>query len=248
MGIPSVNDGEVLSCKLDGSDIQTVIPKGSVHTPKQLTLDPTAAKLYLCDREGLRVMRCNLDGSGHETLVQNGDWHDLTATRDQSKWCVGITVSQSEKKFYWTQKGISKGGIGRIFRANIDMPAGKDATTRDDIEMVLDHLPEPIDLEVDPDTDTLFWTDRGDPPFGNTLNKIALGELRQSTSVSNQPKPEILARNLHEAIGLKLDRKNKHIYITDLGGIVYRLNIDGTDKKKVYDTELALSGINLTYV
>jgi hypothetical protein len=128
------------------------------------------------------------------------------------------------------------------------MPVGQNARTRDDIELVLDHLPEPIDLEVDPDTDTLFWTDRGDPPFGNTLNKIALGKLRQLQSVSTQPKPEILARNLHEAIGLKLDRKNKHIYITDLGGMIYRINMDGTDKKKVYDTELTFSGINLTYV
>jgi hypothetical protein len=77
-----VNDREVLSCKLDSSDIQTVILKGSVYTLKQLTLDPMTAKLYFCDREGLYVIRYNLDRSGHETLVQNRDLYNLTAIRD----------------------------------------------------------------------------------------------------------------------------------------------------------------------
>jgi hypothetical protein len=51
MGIPSANDGIVQSCKLDGSDIETVIPTGSVHTPKQLIIDQENDKLYFCDRE-----------------------------------------------------------------------------------------------------------------------------------------------------------------------------------------------------
>jgi len=58
------------------------------------------------------------------------------------------------------------------------MPVGKDASTRDDIKIVLDYLPELINLEVNPDTDILFWTDYGDLPFSNTLNKIALREFR----------------------------------------------------------------------
>ena len=32
-------------------------------------------------------------------------------------------------------------------------------------------LPEPIDLEIDHTTRTLYWTDRGDPPHGNTVNR-----------------------------------------------------------------------------
>ena len=42
MGVPSENDGTVLSAKLDGSDLKTVIPAGQVHTPKQLHIDQTA--------------------------------------------------------------------------------------------------------------------------------------------------------------------------------------------------------------
>ncbi|KZP17117.1 hypothetical protein FIBSPDRAFT_894523 [Athelia psychrophila] len=40
------------------------------------------------------------------------------------------------------------------------------------------HLPEPIDLELDTTSRTLYWTDRGDPPLGNTLNRTDDGRLR----------------------------------------------------------------------
>lgn len=74
IGTPSENDVEVKSCKLDGSDIRIIVPKGVIHTPKQLIIDPIGTKLYFCDREGLRVMRCNIDGTDLDTVVHNGDW------------------------------------------------------------------------------------------------------------------------------------------------------------------------------
>lgn len=248
MGIPTSNDGMVQSCKLDGSDIQTVISKGAVHTPKQLIIDQENGKLYFCDREGMRVMRSNLDGSEHETLIQTGDWENENDAVDQLKWCVGISVNNTQGKFYWAQKGMSKAGKGRIFRANIEMPTGQSASNRQDIEMILSGLPEPIDMEIDEDTQTLFWTDRGDPPTGNSLNSLKLGEIKGLKEGEKSPKYDILTRQLHEAIGLKLDQINKHIYLTDLGGTVYRCGIDGKDKKKIYDEEASFSGTGLAHV
>lgn len=248
MGIPDQNDGTVRSCNLDGSDIKTVIPVGAVHTPKQLVIDQVNDKLYFCDREGLRVMRANLDGSQHETLIRNGDWEVETDQNNQLNWNVGISLNQKEGKFYWTQKGLSKGGKGRIFRAHMETPAGQDASNRTDIELLFSGLPEPIDLEVDEDTQTLFWTDRGDPPTGNSLNSVATSTLKGLKEGDQNPKYDILTRQLHEAIGLKLDQVNKHIYLTDLGGTVYRVDMDGKNKKKVYDEEAAFSGIGLTHL
>jgi hypothetical protein len=40
---------------------------------------------------------------------------------------------------------------------------------RTDIEVLFDGLPEPIDLELDLKNRVLYWTDRGDPPRGNSL-------------------------------------------------------------------------------
>lgn len=196
----------------------------------------------------MRVMRSNLDGSQHETLVQTGDFKNEKDAADQMKWCVGISVNRKEGKFYWTQKGLSKGGKGRIFRANIEMPDGQNAASRSDIELLFSGLPEPIDLEVDEDTQTLFWTDRGDPPAGNSLNAVKVGQLRGLKEGEKSPEYEILARQLHEAIGLKLDGVNKHVYLTDLGGSVYQYGMNGKGKKKVYDEECTFSGIGLAYI
>lgn len=172
MGIPNQNDGTVLSAKLDGSDVQTVIAAGKVHTPKQLHIDQVAKKLYFCDREGLRVMRCNLDGSEQETIIQTGSWQsEPDKVANQSNWPVGITVSHKLGKFLWTQKGGSKASDGTIYSASLEMPAGKSAADRGDIEVVQDKLPESIDLEMDDETGVLFWTSRGELPLGNTLNK-----------------------------------------------------------------------------
>lgn len=102
MGNPAVNDGSVHSILLDGSLPQVVLSKGQIHTSKQLALDDVNDKLYIADREGLRVMRCNLDGSGLETLVQTGDSNNVMDARLQTQWCVGIVVSPRHGIFYWT--------------------------------------------------------------------------------------------------------------------------------------------------
>jgi len=46
-----------------------------------------------------------------------------------------------------------------------------------------------------------------------------------------------------EGIGLALDLKNKRMFLTDLGGSVYRCNLDGSDKKALLMAEGNLSGI-----
>lgn len=39
MGSINTNDGSVQSAKLDGTDVQYIVPPGKVHTPKALTVD-----------------------------------------------------------------------------------------------------------------------------------------------------------------------------------------------------------------
>ena len=161
------NDGSVLSSNLDGIDIKTIVPEGSVHTPKQCRVDAVNKKLYFCDREGGRVMRVNLDGSEIETLYRTANWQkEPEKLKDEKNWCVGIAPSPKTGKIYWTQKGRSKGSEGRIFSANIDMPRGATAADRTDVELVIGGLPEPIDLELNDDETVLYWTDRGELPLG----------------------------------------------------------------------------------
>ncbi len=172
MGVPNLNDGSIERADLDGSNRKTIVPEGATFTPKQLHLDKKNDKLYWADREGMRLMRCNLDGSKIETLMETG--HGDTDRRDATKWCVGIAVDTERGQVYWTQKGPDKAGKGRIFRAGIEIPEGQTAANRTDIEVLFNNLPEPIDLDLDLDNRMLYWTDRGDPPRGNTVNRAPM--------------------------------------------------------------------------
>lgn len=253
MGIPGVQDGSVHSCLLDGTDLKQVVPTGLLNTPKQLVLDPAHRKIYTCDREGLKILRCDLDGKHLEVLVQTGDPNVGDHKADQMRWCVGLAIHWDERKMYWTQKGPNRGNRGRIFRANIDIPDGYSAGTRRDIECVIDRLPEPIDLEIDPLNKTLYWTDRGDVPWGNSINRCSIGLLENaneplSGTVLTPPPYEILARSLHEAIGLKLDLQNERVFVTDMGGCVYSIDLNGTGMRKLYADRGTYTGITLSLV
>jgi len=239
MGSLGHDDGSIERVDLDGRNRTTIVPEGVTHTPKQLQLDGHNRKLYWCDREGMRVMRCNLDGSGVETLVQSGS---RDADRgDQTKWCVGIGVDLERGQIYWTQKGPDNGGQGRIFRAGIDVPPGESADARSDVELVYAGLPEPIDLEIDPAKRILYWTDRGDPPKGNTVNRAPLDEESHG-----RPAPEIVFTHLMEGIGITLDRAGDRMFMTDLTGTIYTAHLDGSKPSAVLFVQGNLAGI--TYV
>jgi len=237
MGNLKANDGFILRSDLDGWNVTTIVPKGATFTPKQLQLETKSKKLYWCDREGMRVMRANLDGSNIETLVDTSQG-DPRPGPDATKWCVGIAVDVEGGKFYWTQKGPDNANQGRIFRANVEIPSGQTPANRRDVELVYEALPEPIDLDIDPATRTLYWTDRGDPPRGNTVNRAPL-DARQG----ERKAPEIVFSNLMEGIGLALDHKNGRMFITDLAGSVYSASLDGSNQKVVVFAEGNLTGI-----
>jgi hypothetical protein len=237
MGHPSANDGSIERADLDGKNVTSIVPQGSTFTPKQLQLDKKNGKLYWSDREGMRVMRANLDGSRIETLVDTSQG-EARPGKEIRKWCVGIALDVDGGKFYWTQKGPDNAGEGRIFRANLEIPKGQTPANRKDIELLFDGLPEPIDLDLDLANRIMYWTDRGDPPRGNTVNRAPMDPKPGSNRV-----PEIVFTHLMEGIGLALDLTGGRMFITDLGGSVYGANLDGSDKKALFFAEGNLSGI-----
>lgn len=233
MGIPNVDDGSIERADLDGRNRKMIIPEGKTHTPKQIILDKKGGKLYWCDREGMRVMRCNLDGSQVETLIETGLGE--TDSKDAARWCVGLTIDPKLGHIYWSQKGPDNAGLGRISRANIEIPAGQSAAKRTDIEIFFDHLPEPIDLELDVEHRVLYWTDRGDPPRGNTVNRA---------SIDNKPaEPEIVVTHLMEGIGIALDVPNDRMFVTDFAGSIYSARLDGSGERNLLFAQGNLTGI-----
>jgi hypothetical protein len=237
MGNLKANDGSIERSDLNGRNVTPIVPSGGTFTPKQLQLEKNTRKLYWCDREGMRVMRSNLDGSHVETLVDTSQG-EARPGKDSRKWCVGIAVDFSAGKFYWTQKGGDNAEQGRIFRANIEIPKGQTPANREDIEVLYDNLPEPIDLDLDLTNRVVYWTDRGDPPRGNTVNRAPMDAVP-----GERKDPEIVFDHLMEGIGLALDLKNQRMFVTDFAGTVYSANLDGSNKKTLLFGEGNLTGI-----
>jgi hypothetical protein len=233
--VPSRNDGSIERADIDGRNRRFIVPPGGTFTPKQLHLDKTNGKLYWSDREGMRVMRSNLDGSQIETLVQTGEGE--ADRRDQTRWCVGIAVDPERKQIYWTQKGGDNAGVGRILRAGINIPKGETAINRSDVEVFFDRLPEPIDLEIDFEQRILYWTDRGNPPRGNTVNRAPID------AKPGQNAPQIVVLDLMEGIGIALDVPGNRMFVTDLAGSLYAAELDGTDKRMLLAAQGNLTGV-----
>src|SRR5271155_1869855 len=232
MGVPHRSDGSIERADFDGGNRRVIIPEGGTFTPKQLHLEKKSGKLYWSDREGMRVMRANLDGSQVETLIQTGEGE--SDRHDPSNWCVGITVDPIRGQMYWTQKVADDSEHGRIFRADIDMPRGRTAANRLDVEVLFEGLPEPIDLELDLEHRVLYWTDRGDPPRGNTVSR---------TPLDGHHNQHIVVGHLRDGIGLALDVRGDRMFITDLAGSIYCARLNGSEKRPIAMAQGNLSGI-----
>lgn len=228
-------DGSVERWNLDGDDHEVIVPTGVFNTGKQIQYDDRSGRIYWCDREGLRVMSCRADGSDLTVHVQTGT--SEADKQDRTRHCVGIAIDPVGGFLYWTQKGKPKGGEGRILRAPLAAAPGVDPTRRTDIEVLFDNLPEPIDLEWDGETATLYWTDRGDPPEGNTLNRASIRDGKASGH-------EILLSGLEEGIGLTHDRKGRRIFVSDLKGSLRVVNLDRPGSGEViFKSKGPLTGI-----
>lgn len=206
------HDGTIECMRPDGSDRTLLVGPGLAGTPKQIQMDPETGRLYWCDREGMRVMRCDRDGGNVTVLVRNGTYPE--DTHDLMRWCVGIAIDTVNRHLYWTQKGPDSAGRGRIFRIPLDLRQGQDPSARDDIVVLRDHLPEPIDLAIDHQNGMLYWTDRGHLEQGNSLNRARI-------TGQGLVDAELLATGLQDGIGLALDLPRQRVFLADLGGNIW---------------------------
>ncbi|KAJ5350903.1 Dehydrogenase multihelical [Penicillium brevicompactum] len=232
-------DGSVWSSDMEGGHVRCLVAIGDVHTPKQIAAVESRKQLYFCDREGTSVHRCNYDGSNHEIIVQRRIDPESTLLDQMTLWCVGVAIDAERNLMYWTQKGPSKGGRGRIFVAGLDIPPGESAENRMDIRCLWAKMPEPIDIEIDSATQTLYWTDRGEHPMGCTLNRAYVG------GEEIDMEKVILARHFHEPIGLKLDKVNNIVYVADLGGSLYSVSLDDGLKTELVRNDSCYTGLTL---
>jgi hypothetical protein len=236
MGRADKDDGYIMRCERDGSNVTTIVTPGGTFTPKQLKIDDTAGKLYWSDREGMAVQRCNLDGSNIETLVITGS--PTLDVGDQSRWCVGLALDPGRGHVYFTQKGGDNAGQGLIRRIDMAMPRASTPANRRDMVTLFSRMPEPIDLDLDLATRTIYWTDRGD----NTVSRAPMDPPAGFNPATRLDR-EILVRGLKEAIGLALDLPRNRMAYTSLGGEVGVAGLDGSNPRMLVALGGMLTGI-----
>jgi len=229
-------NGGIRALSLETGAIRTVVEDGAFTTGKQLARDAATGRLYWSDREDHGVYRCEADGSNITALVRTSG-STPSEIEDQ---CVGVAVDAVNGYLYWTQKGEAKGGQGRILRAGLELPEGADPAQRTDIELLWENLPEPIDLEMELDSNLLYWTDRGAEPDGNTLNRAQIPAAGDRGSVV-----EVVARGFKEAIGLALDHGRGVAFVSDLGGHVYEVSLASGQVRVVLSGSAMLTGVVL---
>lgn len=228
-------DGWIERSDFDGKNRVVIVPKGRTFTPKQIEYDPVTDRLYWCDREGMCVMRATREGDDVSVLVRTGSSDADRA--DQRRHCVGIAIDPQDGFVYWTQKGPTNGGVGRLLRAPLAHHQGADPSSREDIEVLLDGLPEPIDLLLDAPMRTLYWTDRGRPPEGNTLNSATVGPAGCFHR-------RVLIRDLKQGIGVCANSDRSALFVTDLvPGHVRRLDLAATTEARTILTGSPMTGI-----
>jgi len=236
MGRPAENDGAIFRCENDGSELTTIVAPGDAFTPKQMKIDEAGGKIYWSDREGMAVKRCNLDGTGIETLVVTGN--PVVDKGDEARWCVGLALDPQRGHVYWTQKGGDNASQGVIRRVGMNMPRGSTATNRRDMITLFSRLPEPIDLDLDLETQTIYWTDRGD----NTISRAPMDPPAKFDPAVRIDRT-VLVRGLNEAIGVALDIPRGRMAFTSLGGEIGVVAMDGSARRMLASDHGMLTGI-----
>src|SRR5206468_1844723 len=88
----------------------------------------------------------------------------------------------------------------------------------------------------------MYWTDRGDPPRGNTVTRAPM-DPPVGADPRTRADAEVLIGGLEEGIGIALDTAHGRMFVTDLGGNVYRATLDGSGKTTILRNQGTLTGI-----
>jgi DNA-binding beta-propeller fold protein YncE len=219
--IGGANNASLVRYKLDGSGAEVIIPPGTqvggetFNTGKQVTMDRVNRKLYMGDREGSKVWRSDMDGSNLEVLVSGHGIQQI----------VGVAADPTMNHFYFSDRNGKK-----LFRAPMQLKDGQTHADRDDLELLyVDPAGNamPLDLELDLESRTIYWTDRQQDPV------FAMGmDLPAGEDAMTRGDVKTVAMGLNDVIGLGFDHQEGMLYAT-YSGSVARFKTDGSGMERI---------------
>ncbi|GCB27429.1 low-density lipoprotein receptor-related protein 6 [Aspergillus awamori] len=240
-------NGRIMSCQPDGSSLKEIVT--DLQTlPDGVAVDSANGHIYWTNM-GERmvndgsIQRCDISGGNIRTIVPPGRTHtpkQLKIANQKLYWCdrEGMQVMRANLDGSEVEV-LHRAGVTEEDREDRRNWCVGDDPRSNNVTVLLDHLPEPIDLDLDIQTNTLYWSDRGDPPFGNSINAAQLDAVGRMAHLAAR----MLVRKLHEGIGLSLDLKNRRMFFGDLLGGVYSSGLDGTNKQTLFAELGDITGI-----
>ncbi len=206
-------DGAIERCDLHGAHHRVLVGGGEIVTPKQLQLDQAGGRLYWCDREGMagnvqpHRRRRSPDIAAHRRLAGGQRRRAAPLRRHRARYAQPASLLDAERAARWRARPhLPHGGS--------TCPPERASRRAATSSCLIDHLPEPIDLEIDHERGRLYWTDRGDPAVrGNSVNRA---DISPAGLINHQ----VLAIGLKEGIGLALDHRRGRAFVGDLSGAI----------------------------
>ena len=206
VSVNGANHSYIMSANLDGSDRKVIVSSVAADSPRHPTVDNQEEKLYFSDCKGIYVFRTDLDGSNLETVIRVPGW--TVGGQGEGCWSAKIAVATNQGKFYWTQRVSLNPSRGRILRASIEMPRGCNASTRPDIECVVESIQYALDLEVDEDGERIYWADKNDAGPGYALNCAVINQKGQCED------RQTIATEMDGQLRFTMDKTGREIYVS----------------------------------
>jgi hypothetical protein len=137
---------------------------------------------------------------------------------------VGVGADPIKGHFYFSDRNGKK-----LFRANMKMPDGQTHADRADLEMLyLDKASNamPLDIELDLEARTMFWTDRQQ----NTVFSMSMDMPAGMDGMTRTDVKEV-ATGLLDVIGLGFDHETGTLYATHSGSVSsFKTDGSGTEQ------------------
>ena len=220
-----MGDGTILRANMeDGSNEDPlVIGLGVLDTSgfelnrgSSIALDVPAGKMYWTDRVSGKIQRANLDGTSVEDLI-------IGLHNPQS-----IALDVSAGKMYWARWMWYD--MGSIQRANLEIPQGRNASNRTDIENLVTTARRfsPWGVALDVSAGKMYWTDWD-------TNRILRTDL-DGSNVEN-----VVANRVFAPEGIALDVPAGKMYWADAPArSILRADLDGSNIEDLVTTGLTL--------
>lgn len=152
----SDRDSMVWRSELDGSQPELILSRHNIVQPAGMGLDVARRQMYITDRAAGRLYRLGFDMPEGATPENRPDVELLAVYYNPltDEMPLNIALDLSERKLYWTDRRR-----GVIYKMNMDMPAGATPETREDIEIVVGGLQDPVGIALDDVTKRLYFTE-----------------------------------------------------------------------------------------